>query len=85
MRMTKLTLSANRVLIEEAKKLAAQQGTSRSSMFARFLRAVLRGRQTKEKPGPLTARAKGLVKLPARKSDRELLEDALGEKYGLKR
>jgi len=85
MRMTKLTLSADKELIEEAKQLAAQEGTSLSSMFARFLRAVLMGRKKKGTPGPITAKARGLVKLPAHKSDRELLEDALAEKHGLKR
>jgi hypothetical protein len=85
MRMTKLTLSADKELIQEAKKLAAQEGTSLSSMFSRFLRAVLMGRKRKEEPGPITAKARGLVKLPARKSDRELLADALADKYGLKR
>ncbi len=85
MRMTKLTLSADHELIQEAKKLAAQEGTSLSSMFSRFLQAVLLGRKKQEEPGPITAKAKGLVKLPARKGDRELLEDALADKYGLKR
>ncbi len=85
MRMTKLTLSADHELIQEAKKLAAQEGTSLSSMFSRFLQAVLLGRKKQEEPGPITAKAKGLVKLPARKEDRELLEEALTDKYGLKR
>ena len=85
MRMTKLTLSADKQLVEEAKKLAEEEGTSLSSMFARFLNAVLRGRQKREQPGPLTGKATGLVKLPANKSDRDLLEEALSEKYGLKR
>jgi hypothetical protein len=85
MRMTKLTLSADRELVAEAKKLAAREGTSLSSMFSRFLRAVLRGQSQKEAPGPLTSKARGLVKLPPHKSDRELLEDALSDKYGSKR
>ena len=32
-------------------------------------------------PGPLTSRACGLVRLPPGKRDRELLEEALAEKY----
>ena len=37
MRSTKLTLSADKDLVEEAKKLAEKEGTSLSSMFSRFL------------------------------------------------
>jgi hypothetical protein len=81
MRTTKLTLSADKDLIEEAKKLAAKEGTSLSSMVSRFLRAVLTGRQKQQRPGPLTRKATGLVKLPVDKSDRDLLETALADKY----
>ncbi|MBI2932747.1 MAG: hypothetical protein HYY16_13955 [Planctomycetes bacterium] len=80
MHTTKLTLSADKDLIKEAKKLADREGTSLSSMFARFLRAVLREWREKEQPGPVTSKATGLVKLPAGKSDRQLLEEALREK-----
>lgn len=82
MRTTKLTLSADKELIAEAKKVAEQEGTSLSSMFSRFLNAVLRGRRKKEQPGPLTRKASGLARLPENKSDRELLQDALAEKHG---
>lgn len=83
MRRTKLTLSADRELIRDGKKLATRYGTSLSSMFSRFLAAVLAGRRGKFRPGPLTRKATGLARLPAGKTDRELLEQALGEKYGL--
>jgi Family of unknown function (DUF6364) len=81
MPLTKLTLSADKALIKQAKELAVREGTSLSSMFSRFLRAVLAGNHKKHRPGPVTRRATGLAKLPANKSDRELLEDALAEKY----
>ncbi|MBI2192677.1 MAG: hypothetical protein HYU36_11910 [Planctomycetes bacterium] len=81
MRTTKLTLSADKELIEAAKELAENEGTSLSSMFSRFLRAVLAGRRNQKQPGPLTRKATGLVKLPPSKSDRELLEEALADKY----
>ena len=81
MRTTKLTLSADKDLVEEAKEHAEKEGTSLSSMFSRFLRAVLAGCRKRQPPGPLTRKATGLVKLPASKSDRELLEEALAEKY----
>lgn len=81
MRLTKLTLSADKELIKEAKELAAKEGTSLSSMFSRFLEALLAGRRKRYTPGPITRKATGLVKLPPNKSERELVEDALGEKY----
>lgn len=86
MRTTKLTLSADKELIEEAKKLAEKAGTSLSSMFARFLGSVLReeNQRASPGPGPITKRATGLVNLPAGKTDRERLEEALCHKYGLR-
>lgn len=82
MKLTKLTLSADKKLVERAKKLAAQQGTSLSSMFSRFLLAVIEERDAARKPGPVTRRATGLVALPEGKSDRELTEEALVERHG---
>jgi hypothetical protein len=83
---TKLTLSADKELIRQAKKLAEEEGTSLSSMFSRFLQAVLRERRKPERLGPLTRQALGLAKLPpdkCHKDYRELLEEALTERYGL--
>ena len=85
MRRIKLTLSADRSLIEAAKKLAAAQGTSLSSMFSRFLGAVISGTEAGTRPGPLTRKATGLVRLPAGRSDRQLLDEALAAKHGLRR
>ncbi len=79
---TKLTLSADRELLARAKKLAAEEGTSLSSMFARMLEAVLRERRKAGRPGPLTRKATGLARLPRGKSDSELVADALADKYG---
>ena len=83
MRTTKLTLSTDKDLLVEAKRLAAREGTSLSSMFARFLLALLRERGKKTQPGPITRKATGLMKLPPGKSDRELLTEALAERHGL--
>jgi hypothetical protein len=82
MPMTKLTLSADKKLVAQAKKLAAKEGTSLSSMLSRFLRAMIEEKGS-EKPGPVTRAATGLVTLPAGKSDSELLEEALSERHGL--
>ncbi len=82
MSMTKLTLSAERETIAHAKRLAAESGTSVSAMFGRMIDAMLRARGEGAQVGPLTERATGIVALPADKSDRELLQDALDDRHG---
>ncbi len=83
--MKKLTLSAEEDVIKEAKRLAAENHTSVSAMFARWVRAVSGRRKQgrRERLGPLTRKALGLGKLPSDESDRELLEEALADKYGV--
>jgi hypothetical protein len=81
MAMTKLTLSADDEVVAQAKRLAEESGTSVSSMFARFVTAAALEKARVEEPGPLTRRATGLVTLPAGKSDRALIEEALAERY----
>lgn len=81
MAMTKLTLSADDEVVAQAKRLAEESGTSVSSMFARFVAAAARERSRSPEPGPLTRRATGLVTLPAGKSDQELIEESLAERY----
>ena len=85
MRTTKLTLSADKDLVAEAKRLSGTDGTSLSSMFMRFLQVVLKDRKRTEQTGPITLKATGLMKLPGGRSDRELLEDALAGKHGIRK
>jgi uncharacterized protein DUF6364 len=82
MRTSKLTLSADKELIRQAKKLAAQNGTSVSAMFSGMLRAMGRASGLREPPAPLTRKATGLIRLPSAAEDERLLEDALAAKYG---
>ena len=83
MAMTKLTLSADTALIADAKRLASDQQTSVSAMFAKFLRsfAQIERHESPDSIGPLTRRASGLIHLPKNRSDQELLEDALASKH----
>jgi hypothetical protein len=81
MAMSRLTLSADKELIRQAKKLAAENGTSVSSMFSRMLRAMSRTSGLQEPPAPLTRKATGLIRLPSA-IDERLLEYALEAKYG---
>ena len=83
--MTKLTLSANPATVELAKSLAAEQGTSVSAMFERFVTLVAAKQRPPGKVGPLTARMSGLIKLPKGRNARAVLEDALLERHGLRR
>ena len=79
----KLTLSVERSLIEDAKRIAEHRKTSVSAMFAAFLRSVAQAdNKAAFVVGPVTRRAAGLVKLPAGRSDRALMEDALSTRYG---
>jgi len=81
--MKKLTLSADESVIREAKNLASESGTSVSSMFERFVRSLSRRRKPVRPVGPIARKATGVIRLPAGKSERAVLEDALIDKYGV--
>ncbi len=83
--MKKLTLSATPEVIRQARELARRNGTSVSSMFERFIRALAVREETKRPLGPITRNATGLIAMPADESERAVLEDALLEKQGLRR
>ena len=85
MPVSKLTLSADKELIREAKKLAAENGTSVSALFARLLRAMTRAGGAQESPGPLTRKATGLIRLPRSVGDEQLVAEALTDKYGARK
>lgn len=82
---TKLTLSVDQALIRDAKRMASAEGTSLSALISRQLSAMLAFRRRKKEfqIGPITRRATGLVKWPAGKTDRQVLEEALIERYRL--
>lgn len=80
--MPKLTLSADAEVIEQAKRLAEERGTSVSAMFSQFVTLMARRTSPHNQPlGPLTRKAMGMVSLPRDKSDRELIEEALAERH----
>ncbi len=83
---TKLTLSAEPEVIEEAKRLAAENNTSVSAMFGRMIRTMARRRKAGGVPlGPISRKASGFLTLPKGKKYRDVLTDALMEKYGIKK
>jgi len=81
--MKKLTLNAEPEVIEQARRLAEAQGTSVSSLFARIVRFLAQRDGHRQPVGRLAQSASGLVKLPRGESERDVLEEALVEKYGL--
>ena len=85
MAMTKLTLNADPELIRQAKKLAAEEGTSLSALFSRYLQAMVHSRSAKQSLSPITREATGLVHLPEKQLDGQLLEEALSHKYQVRK
>lgn len=83
--MIKLTLSANPETVDLAKSLAAEQGTSVSAMFERFVTLVAAKQRRGGKVAPLTAKMSGIIKLPKGRNARAILEDVLLERHGLRR
>ena len=81
--MTKLTLSIDETIVERAKEIAKANGTSVSAMFSQFVKSMDSHLPKDFKIGPLTRKATGIVKLPPDKDYKEVLSDALAEKYGI--
>jgi hypothetical protein len=78
--MAKLTLSADPKIISRAKKIARRRGTSVSGLFSRYIRSM----DDPTPPpslAPRTRQASGLIRLPSGRSDRQLMEDALSERF----
>jgi len=75
--MPKLTLNASKDVIEKAKRIAHEHGTSVSAMFSQFIERISASRQDRGKPAPITRSLRGLAKVSAKKSDRELFEEAI--------
>ena len=83
--MAKLTLNVDEETIRTAKTIARLSGASVSDLFSRYIRSLAVSNPRDIKPGPNARKAWGMFKLPPGKSDRELLTEALEEKYGLRK
>lgn len=82
--MSKLTLSINQSVIEEAKIYAKSSGKSLSSIVEEYLKALLKDKKhdSKKSPSKTVKELRGSVRMPEELSSyKELLEDALIEKY----
>ena len=82
--MTKLTLSVDETVVSQAKEIARANGTSVSAMFSQFVKALANGSRADIPPGRVTRQASGLVRMPTGKSYRQVLGEALVNKYDRK-
>lgn len=81
---TKLTLSIDRVVIDEAKKYAKSTGKSLSNIVEEYLKSLTSEAISSQKESSLSIvkELKGSVKMPKEfTSYQDLLQDALLEKY----
>jgi hypothetical protein len=86
MTMAKLTLTAETDLISEAKHLASVRKTSVSALFSSFVKSMTLPESKKHHPlAPITQKATGLLDLNSHREPKEILTEALLEKYGLDR
>jgi hypothetical protein len=81
-RKSKLNLSIDSSLVRRAKRYAAMRNASLSSLIEGFLRALTTKVRVADLP-PITRRASGICHLPERPL-RQLMEDALEQKYRLR-
>ncbi len=78
--MAKLTLNVDAEIIEQAKRLAAENHTSVSAMFARFIRLLANGGGSDMSIGKIAKKASGMIDLKGR-DYRDVLADSLVDKY----
>ena len=83
MAKSKLTLSLDPAVVQAARHLAAARNTSVSALFSCLIESLQTcAREPSIDLGPLTRQASGIVSLPERRSDRDLLTEALLDKQG---
>jgi len=84
MATTRLALSMDQDVVARARRLAKVRNTSISRLFVSFVCLMEQSATAKTELPPLTKRALGLAKgdLPADWDYRDVLSDALLEKYG---
>lgn len=78
----KLTLNLEPDVIEDAKQMTEQTGTSISSMLERFVLFMTKLHNKIRPLGPLTQKASGMIALPLERSESHIVQEALLEKHG---
>jgi hypothetical protein len=73
-------------VVVTAKRIARRHHQSVSSMLSNVVRAMAardEGQTVAVPPDSITARVTGIIRVPASKSDRDLITEALAERYGV--
>lgn len=86
--MTKLTLSMDEEVVATAKRIARRHKQSVSAMFSNVVKAMAAQEEPATGDAPpdsITARLTGIVRLPEGRSDRELVTEALVDRYEVTR
>lgn len=81
---TKLTLSIEETIVEAAKEIAKESGTSLSKVIEDQLKFILQRREKSvaTQVSPKVRKLRGVAKLDPNKSYKELKAEMLEEKYG---
>lgn len=90
MATTKLTLGVDAEVVAWAREISKERGTSISSLFSRYVRALRRPSHKRVEPGPLTLKAMAIGRevgknLPPDFDAKRAMAEILAEKYGVKR
>ncbi len=78
---TKLTLTLEQNIIEQAKLYAKDKGRSLSELIENYLKVVLDDNQHKVKLSPSIKKLKGAIKLPENFDYKKELTESLSAKY----
>lgn len=81
---TKLTITIDKAVIEQAKKYASKQGRSLSSMIENYLKAVTSKEEkidSKDELSPIVKSLTGSIKLPKDFDYKKAVADAINDKY----
>ena len=80
---TKLTLTLEQSVIEQAKIYAKDKGRSLSELIENYLKVVLQDNETKVNLSPSIKKLKGSVKLPEDFDYKKELTESLSAKYSI--
>ena len=78
---TKLTLSLNSTVIENAKRVLQTNGKSLSSIVEDYFRALIATKTQNREIGPITKGLTGVANLPKNKDERDVITEYLLNKY----
>lgn len=80
--MATLTLSLHESVVEKARWLAKANKTTVSGLFRQFVESMAGDSVGRAKIGPLTRKVSGILDLPPERDYKELLTEALADRYG---